>query len=149
MLVAALVAAAGVAAFTLFGKHTPPAEAKSIAVLPLVNMSSDREQEYFSDGLSEELLDALVKIPTSRWRDERRRFRSRERTRISRHGQKLGVAPHPGRQRAQVGQHASHHRAACQRVRRIHVWSQTYDRTLDDILRAETTSRKRSHRSSR
>jgi serine/threonine protein kinase len=63
MLVAALVAAAGVAAFTLFGKHTPPAEAKSIAVLPLVNMSSDREQEYFSDGLSEELLDALVKIP--------------------------------------------------------------------------------------
>ena len=35
----------------------------SIAVLPFVNMSSDSEQEYFSDGLSEELLNLLAKIP--------------------------------------------------------------------------------------
>jgi adenylate cyclase len=34
----------------------PASEQPSIAVLPLVNMSSDKEQEYFSDGLSEELL---------------------------------------------------------------------------------------------
>ena len=39
-----------------------PAEA-SIAVLPLVNMSSDREQDYFSDGLSEELLNLLAQVP--------------------------------------------------------------------------------------
>ena len=36
----------------------------SIAVLPFVNMSSDPEQEYFSDGLSEELLNLLAKIPS-------------------------------------------------------------------------------------
>ncbi|MEE9597396.1 MAG: hypothetical protein V3V96_11530, partial [Acidiferrobacterales bacterium] len=36
---------------------------KSIAVLPFVNMSSDPEQEYFSDGISEELLNVLSKIP--------------------------------------------------------------------------------------
>ena len=36
---------------------------KSIAVLPFVNMSNDKEQEYFSDGLSEELLNLLTKIP--------------------------------------------------------------------------------------
>ena len=36
---------------------------KSIAVLPFVNMSSDKEQEYFSDGMSEELLNQLAKIP--------------------------------------------------------------------------------------
>ena len=36
---------------------------KSIAVLPFVNMSDDKEQEYFSDGLSEELLNHLSKIP--------------------------------------------------------------------------------------
>ena len=38
----------------------------SIAVLPFVNMSSDPEQEYFSDGLSEELLNLLTKIPELR-----------------------------------------------------------------------------------
>ncbi|MCI0614824.1 serine/threonine-protein kinase, partial [bacterium] len=38
----------------------------SIAVLPFVNMSSDKEQEYFSDGLSEELLNKLAKIPELR-----------------------------------------------------------------------------------
>jgi len=39
---------------------------KSIAVLPFVNMSSDEEQEYFSDGISEELLNVLSKIPDLR-----------------------------------------------------------------------------------
>ena len=38
----------------------------SIAVLPFVNMSSDKEQEYFSEGLSEELLNLLAKIPELR-----------------------------------------------------------------------------------
>ena len=42
------------------------AEDHSIAVLPFVNMSSDAEQEYFSDGLSEELLNLLAKIPDLR-----------------------------------------------------------------------------------
>lgn len=35
----------------------------SIAVLPFVNMSGDQEQEYFSDGLAEEIINALTKIP--------------------------------------------------------------------------------------
>ena len=41
-------------------QQAPPS---SIAVLPFVNMSSDKEQEYFSDGISEEILNVLVKIP--------------------------------------------------------------------------------------
>ena len=40
--------------------------ARSIAVLPFVNMSSDKEQDYFSDGLSEELLNQLAQIPQLR-----------------------------------------------------------------------------------
>ena len=39
---------------------------RSIAVLPFVNLSSDEEQEYFADGLSEELLNLLAKIPELR-----------------------------------------------------------------------------------
>jgi serine/threonine protein kinase len=38
----------------------------SIAVLPFVNMSGDKDQEYFSDGLTEELLNLLAKIPELR-----------------------------------------------------------------------------------
>jgi len=39
------------------------AETHSVAVLPFINMSSDPEQEYFSDGITEEIINALVKIP--------------------------------------------------------------------------------------
>ena len=42
---------------------TTGAAAKSVAVLPFVNMSSDSEQEYFSDGISEEILNVLARIP--------------------------------------------------------------------------------------
>ena len=45
------------------GKSTSKADtSKSIAVLPFVNMSSDPEQEFFADGISEELLNALAKV---------------------------------------------------------------------------------------
>lgn len=55
-------------------RATPPASSTSIAndnddsiaVLPFVNMSSDKEQDYFSDGLSEELLNQLAQIPQLR-----------------------------------------------------------------------------------
>ncbi|MCZ6762986.1 MAG: hypothetical protein O7C03_08280, partial [Gammaproteobacteria bacterium] len=48
---------------TLFGEQPAAADAvKSIAVLPFVSMSSDVENEYFSDGLSEELLNMLANI---------------------------------------------------------------------------------------
>ncbi|MGB5486719.1 MAG: hypothetical protein WBN06_04975, partial [Lysobacterales bacterium] len=45
-------------------KDTPAtSDEPSVAVLPFVNMSSDPEQEYFSDGISEEILNVLTRIP--------------------------------------------------------------------------------------
>src|SRR6202035_833823 len=67
----AIVALAAVAAYALVQKPwiTKPAPPlafnpppHSIAVLPFVNMSGDASQEYFSDGISEELLDALSRL---------------------------------------------------------------------------------------
>jgi TolB-like protein/Flp pilus assembly protein TadD len=45
---------------------TSPAEEKSIAVLPFANMSADAENEYFSDGMTEEIINALVQVPELR-----------------------------------------------------------------------------------
>ena len=68
-LVPALLGAVIVAALALWQPWRPtpptsaPATAKSIAVLPFVNQSDDKGNEYFSDGISEELLNVLAKIP--------------------------------------------------------------------------------------
>src|SRR6185436_157042 len=49
---------------SLEGVSTKPADLQpSIAVLPFANMSGDKEQEYFSDGLAEEIINALTKMP--------------------------------------------------------------------------------------
>ncbi|WP_217447669.1 hypothetical protein [Maribellus comscasis] len=42
--------------------HTEVYTGKSIAVLPFVNMSTDAENEYFSDGITEEIINALTKL---------------------------------------------------------------------------------------
>jgi serine/threonine-protein kinase len=52
-----------IAAAFVFNKKPPsPADKKSIAVLPFVNMSADAENEYFSDGMTEEVINALTKV---------------------------------------------------------------------------------------
>jgi adenylate cyclase len=50
-------------AAALAHSNPPPALPHSVAVLPFANLSGDANQDYFSDGLSEEVLDSLSSIP--------------------------------------------------------------------------------------
>jgi len=108
---------------------------KSIAVLPFVNMSSDAGNEYFSDGLSEELLNLLAKLPELRviGRTSSFQFKGRnEDLRVI--GEKLNVAHILEGSVRKSGEKV---RITAQLIRAAdgsHLWSETYDRTLDDIF---------------
>jgi len=112
-----------------------PAAAKSIAVLPFADMSSGKDQEYFADGLSEELLNLLAKLPELRviGRTSSFQFKGRnEDLRVI--GEKLNVAHILEGSVRKSGEKV---RITAQLIRAAdgsHLWSETYDRTLDDIF---------------
>jgi TolB-like protein/Flp pilus assembly protein TadD len=107
----------------------------SIAVLPFVNMSSDEEQEYFSDGLSEELLNLLAKIPELKVASRSSSFQFKgEKIDITEVAQKLKVAHVL---EGSVRKAGSHVRITAQLIKAddgYHMWSETYDRSLDNIF---------------
>ena len=83
-LLATVVVGATIGGGLWWSRYRPgaPSAAASIAVLPFVNLSADKEHEYFSDGLTEELLSSLTKITACGWPAAPRRSSSRERTKI-------------------------------------------------------------------
>jgi len=110
-------------------------DSPSIAVLPFVNMSPDVEQEYFSDGLSEELLNHLAQIKglLVAGRTSSFSFKGKnEDLRVI--GEKLGVNH---LLEGSVRKAGSRLRITAQLIdarKGTHLWSQTYDRTLDDVF---------------
>jgi TolB-like protein/cytochrome c-type biogenesis protein CcmH/NrfG len=108
---------------------------KSIAVLPFVNMSSDEEQEYFSDGLSEELLNLLAKIPQLQVAARTSSFSLKGKDlQISEVGKILKVAHVLEGSVRKAGNQV---RITAQLIKAddgYHLWSETYDRKLDDIF---------------
>ena len=110
-------------------------ERPSIAVLPFSNMSADPENEYFSDGLSEELLNVLTKIPDLKVTGRTSSFAFKgkhEDMRVI--GQKLGVST---LLEGSVRKAGNRVRITAQLVKvadGFHLWSETYDRVLDDIF---------------
>jgi TolB-like protein/Tfp pilus assembly protein PilF len=107
----------------------------SIAVLPFVNMSSDAEQEFFSDGLSEELLNLLAKVPDLRVAARTSSFSLKgKELQISEIGDVLKVAHVL---EGSVRKSGDRLRITAQLIHAedgYHLWSETYDRTLDDVF---------------
>jgi TolB-like protein/cytochrome c-type biogenesis protein CcmH/NrfG len=112
-----------------------PIAEHSIAVLPFVNMSSDREQEYFSDGISEELLNLLAKIPQLQVTARTSSFSFKgQNIKIPEIARTLHVAHVL---EGSVRKSGNSVRITAQLIKAgtdTHLWSQTYDRRLDDIF---------------
>jgi TolB-like protein/tetratricopeptide (TPR) repeat protein len=144
--VAVVIAAA--AGFLLvekpWGARPPPPAAfapppHSIAVLPFVNLSGDPSQEYFSDGLTEELLDSLSEINELQVAARTSSFSFKgTNTDIGTIARKLNVgAVLEGSVRR--SEHTI--RISAQMINAVtgfHLWSKTYDRDLGDVLKLQT-----------
>jgi len=110
---------------------------KSIAVLPFTNMSDDPEQEYFSDGLTEELLNLLAGIDELKVAARTSSFfykDKRDKVTLTEIAKQLDVAHVL---EGSVRKSGDKIRVTAQLIKTddgFHLWSNTYDRTLDDIF---------------
>ena len=109
--------------------------APSIAVLPFANMSADKENEYFSDGLAEEIINALTQVPGLKVtaRTSAFSFRGKD-VRIAEIARELGVAHVL---EGSVRKAGNRIRVTAQLIKAgdgFHVWSERYDRELIDVF---------------
>jgi TolB-like protein/Tfp pilus assembly protein PilF len=108
---------------------------QSIAVLPFINMSPDKDQEYFSDGISEEILNVLAKIPELHVTSRSSAFAFKgTKIDIPTVAKQLGVA---NVLEGSVRKSGNRVRITAQLIEAgsdRHLWSETYDRELDDIF---------------
>ncbi|HEV8018484.1 MAG TPA: tetratricopeptide repeat protein, partial [Steroidobacteraceae bacterium] len=129
-------------AWLLRGGRSPalaaPTADKSIAVLPFTDMSASHDQEYFADGMSEQILDLLAKIPGLKViaRTSSFQFKGKsEDVRVV--GEKLGVATVLEGSVRKAGDRL---RITAQLIRAAdgsHLWSEVYDRQLNDVFRTQ------------
>jgi serine/threonine-protein kinase len=109
--------------------------AKSIAVLPLVNESGDPKDEYFSDGLSEELIAALAQISGLKVIGRSSSFRFKDRKEEPKTiGKKLGVSTLLDGTVRRQGDRVRIVAALVNAADGIQLWTQTFDRQLKDIF---------------
>ncbi|NCF63175.1 MAG: adenylyl cyclase, partial [Gammaproteobacteria bacterium] len=110
-------------------------KAKSIAVLPFVNMSSDSEQEYFSDGISEEILNSLARVKELKVAGRTSSFAFKGQNQDLRQiGETLGVEHIL---EGSVRKSGAKVRITAQLIQvedGFHLWSDTYDRELTDVF---------------
>jgi TolB-like protein len=113
----------------------PPPQQTSIAVLPFVNMSSDPEQEYFSDGISEEILNSLVKLEDLKVAGRTSSFSFKGKNSDLRSIASALDVNHI--LEGSVRKSGNQVRITAQLIKAddgFHMWSETYTRELDDIF---------------
>jgi eukaryotic-like serine/threonine-protein kinase len=107
----------------------------SIAVLPFVNMSSDAENEYFSDGLAEELIGALARLDGLRVAARTSAFRFRGKgVDIREVGKELGVQSVLEGSVRKSGSRVRINAQLLNAADGYHLWSGSYDRELQDVF---------------
>ncbi|MCK5326567.1 MAG: tetratricopeptide repeat protein [Woeseiaceae bacterium] len=107
----------------------------SIAVLPFVNMSDDEENDYFSDGMSEQLLNELARIPELHVAARTSAFYYKGRDEIvQKIGEELGVKTLLEGSVRKAGDKVRITAQLIDATNGYHLWSETYDRRLDDIF---------------
>jgi TolB-like protein len=111
---------------------------KSIAVLPFADMSEKKDQEYFADGMAEEILDLLVKIPGLKVIGRTSSFQFKGKSEDLRTiGTQLGVAYVL---EGSVRKSGDRLRVTAQLINSgngTHLWSQTYDRDISDVFKVQ------------
>jgi serine/threonine-protein kinase len=136
----AAIAAALAAAMLIERMRAQPSGAgeASIAVVPFVNMSSDKENEYFSDGITEELINALANIPGLRVASRTSVFALKGKGLDARQiGEKLNVKT---LLEGSLRREGNALRVTAQLINvsdDVHLWSQSYDRELKGIFALE------------
>ncbi|MFN2542079.1 MAG: tetratricopeptide repeat protein [Chthoniobacterales bacterium] len=136
--------AAGLLAFNILRSKSPARSTsaampsvpqKSIAVLPLLNESGDPRDEYFSDGLSEELIAALAQIRELKVIGRSSSFRFKERKEEPKTiGEKLGVATLLEGTVRKQGERVRIVAELINAADGIELWTRTFDRELKDIF---------------
>ena len=108
---------------------------RSIAVLPFVNMSGDPENEYFSDGIAEEILNLLVKLPQLRVASRTSSFVFKgEKVNIPEVARKLGVSTLLEGSVRRAGDRVRITAQLIEVGTDSHLWSETYDREMRDVF---------------
>src|SRR4029077_8859670 len=144
---AAIIAALAVATTTAMrghfrpsrkGTNAPSLNNSSIAVLPFADLSAGKDQEYFSDGLTEELINDLAKVSGLKVVGRSSAFQFRGKNEDLREvGRKLGVA---NILEGSVRRDGNHVRITAELIKAddgFQLWSQTYDREIKDIFAVE------------
>lgn len=143
-----LIAAASIVVLVILGLNinfmpaakSPKTTLQTIAVLPFLDMSPEKDQEYFSDGVAEELLNVLAKNPKLRVTSRTSAFSFKGKdTDIRTIAEKLNVK---NILEGSVRKSGNQIRITAQLIdveTDAHLWSKTYDGTLDDIFRVQET----------